>query len=263
VIVERAEIEPLTDYIWLGAYPDHDSRLLRVARLFKSLATGLRNLDEFYRKLKVFDSGSPLGARLFPRVCSYTAAEEVRFYYISKLAARNPEKAIFKAKERDGRDIVVKFAHRYNADAHRVLAREGLAPALFYVGDTYPTMVVMEYLQGSSAEQMYYKAPPPPFVYKDVQAAISALHRSGLVFGDLRRPNIMIWKKKAKLVDFDWCGQDGQDRYPGTLNTTICWHEGVDRGVLMCKDHDLFMLKMLQPSTLYTIFNQKLRLRRA
>lgn len=255
MIVERAEIKPLTDYIWLGAYPDHDSRLLRVARLFKSLATGLRNLDEFYRNLKVFGSSSPLGARLFPHVCSYATAEEVvRFRYISKLAASNPEKAIFKAKgERDGRDIVVKFAHRYNADAHRVLAREGLAPALFYVGDTRPTMVVMEYLQGSSAEQMYYKAPPPPFVYKDVRAAIEALHKSGLVFGDLRRPNIMVSKKKAKLVDFDWCGRDGHDRYPATLNTTICWHEGVDRGALMCKDHDLFMLKMLQPSTLTDI----------
>ncbi len=267
VIVERAEIEPLTDYIWLGAYPHHDARLLRLARLFKSLATGLRNLDEFYKNLTVLNPNSPLGARLFPHICSYTTDEEVvRFHYISKLAPSNLEKAIFKAKdERDGRDIVVKFAHRYNAEAHRVVASEGLAPELFYIGDIYPSalgpnalfaapkMVVMEYLQGSSAEQMYYKAPPPSFVYRDVQAAIGALHKRGLVFGDLRRPNVMIYKNRAKLVDFDWCGRDGQDRYPAALNTTIGWHEGVDRGTPMLKVHDLFMLKKLHPSPLTNI----------
>ena len=267
MLVETAEIKPLTDYIWLGAYPHHDSRLLRVARLFKSLATGLRNLDEFYKNLKISSQSSPLGARLFPHVCSYATAERVvQFRYVSKLAVSNPEKAIFKAKgELDGRDMVVKFAHRYNEEAHRVLARQGFAPELFYVGDFDPSalgptellgapkMVVMEYLQGSSAEQMYYKAPVPSFVYDQVQAAIDALHKSGLVFGDLRRPNIMISKERAKLVDFDWCGRDGHDRYPAALNTTLGWHADVGGGALMCKDHDLFMLEMLRPSALTNI----------
>ena len=166
---------------------------------------GLRKLDEFYKNLKIFNLNSPLGACLFPHICSYAIkGEVVRFRYVSKLAPCNPEKAIFKAKrERDNRDIVVKFTFQYNAEAHRVLAKEGFAPELFYIGDIlYPSalrelfgaikMVVMEYLQGSSADQMY-KVLPLSSVYRDVQATISALHKRNLVFGDLQHPNIMVF----------------------------------------------------------------------
>lgn len=275
VFVERVEIEPLTDYIWLGSYPHHDFRLRRVARILKALATGLRNLDEFYRTLTIVKSDSRLSSRLFPYIRSYTISDElVHFRYVSRLAAGNPEKAIFRAKkERDGGDIVVKFTYRYNAKAHQVLARQGLSPTLFYIGDTHssaltspnglygaPKMVIMEFLQGSSAEVMYYRAPPPSFVYEDVLAAISALHKEGFVFGDLRRPNIMVSRntpsrntRRAKLVDFDWCGQDGHDRYPSAMNMSIDWHEDVNRDAVMRKEHDLFMLKALYPVTLTSI----------
>jgi RIO-like serine/threonine protein kinase len=112
-------------------------------------------------------------------------------------------------------------------------------------------MVVMEYLEGSTAEQMYYKASPPLSVCEDVQAAITTLHRKGLVFEDLRRPKVL--NKRAKLVDFDWCGRDGQDRYPTTLNTDIDWHKDVGRGMLMCKEHNLLLLKTLCPAKLANI----------
>jgi hypothetical protein len=199
-------IEPLTGYIWLGAHPLHDSRLVHVASLFQSLAAGLRTLDEFYRTIPVVRPSSPLAGRLFPHVSSYVDTEgEVRFRYLSKLEGHSPEKAVFKAKrERDHLPIVVKFAHRYNADAHRVLADKGLAPRLFYVGNAQrsipgssglfgaPQMVVMEYLSGSPAHELFWKGPLPSSVFKDVRTAIDALHERNVVFGDLRRPNIMV-----------------------------------------------------------------------
>jgi hypothetical protein len=160
-------IEPLTNYIWLGAHPPHDGRLLHIARVFGCLAAGLRTLDEFYKTVPI-TTKSPLAARLFPHVCSYASPEgDIRFRYLSKLAGNSPEKAIFKAKrEQDNRFLVVKFTPRYNADAHRALADKGLAPRLFHVGDVYqsipssrglygaPHMVVMEHLPGSPAHEL-------------------------------------------------------------------------------------------------------------
>jgi len=256
--VDNAVIEPLTDYIWLGTNPPHDSRLLRVARVFQSLAVGLRTLDEFYQTVPIMTK-SPLAARLFPHVCSYPSPKgHIRFRYLSKLAGGDPEKAIFKAKrEQDNQFIVVKFALRYNADAHQAVAAKGLAPKLFHAGDTYqsiyssrglygaPQMIVMEHLPGSTAHELFSDRFLPSYVFTDVQAAINTLHEKDIVFGDLRRTNIMVNKKRAKIVDFDWCGRDGEDRYPLTLNDTITWHPDVKRGSVTQKEHGQFMLKAL------------------
>jgi len=257
VFVTEAVIEPLTDYIWLGANPLNDTRLLRVARLFKSLAAGLRTLHEFYTTLQVVPSNTPLAARLFPHVCSYTGPEgEVRFRYLSNLMGN---KAVFKAQtEQDNRLVVVKFAYQYHDDAHRALAAEGFAPRLFYAGpfcdgaqtlSGVPKMVVMEHLSGSPAHEV---GSLRPSAFRDVQTAVDLLHKMDIVFGDLRRPNIMVLNKRAKLVDFDWCGKHGVGRYPLTLNNSgeIKWHQAVGRGSVMDKEHDLFMLGQLRPNAL-------------
>jgi hypothetical protein len=85
-------------------------------------------LNDFYVKLKVATSGQPLTARLFPQICSYpSSAANVRFRYISKLAVKSPEKAVFKAEtEGDKRLIMIKFTQQYCEDAHRVLAEKRL-----------------------------------------------------------------------------------------------------------------------------------------
>src|SRR4051812_14589398 len=99
VFVEDVVIQPLTDYISLRPSPLDTSRLLSVAHLFVALASGLQTLDEFFRTIPLFSSKSPLSARLFPHVCSYSQTEgDVQFRYVSKLAGNSPEKAIFKAQ---------------------------------------------------------------------------------------------------------------------------------------------------------------------
>lgn len=86
----------------------------------------------------------------------------------------------------------------------------------------------------------------PDVIFNEVEQAIEVLHKNGLVFGDLRPPNVMISDGRAHLVDFDWCAQDGMGRYPVSLNDVdrdIGWHPDVKRGSVMHKHHDIFMLR--------------------
>jgi hypothetical protein len=116
-------------------------------------------------------------------------------------------------------------------------------------------------------------------VLDDVKTAINILHEQGLVFGDLREPNILIYHPivyppplstsnqasgstqqsttldvtssgqigalRAMLIDFDWCGEHDVDRYPVILNQQITWPQEVEHGARMAKEHDLVMLERL------------------
>ena len=159
---------------------------------------------------------------------------------------------------------MIKFTQQYCADAHQVLA-EGLAPKLFYVDRTYqsipmtsglfgaPIMVVMEFISGSPSNELLGEAPISQHAHSRVKVAVKALHDRDIVFGDLRRPNIMVaHSKEVKMIDFDWCGKDGKATYPAILNDTLemHWHPDVARGSVIRKEHDLFMLENLLPAAL-------------
>ena len=137
--------------------------------------------------------------------------------------------------------IVVKFVQRYNADAHRLLAAKGLAPKLHYssaddnvrYGKWF--MIVMDYIEleplsGCLTEQQC----------KCVKEAIRSLQSNQLVFGDFRRPNIVVRNDTAMLIDFDWCGKSGEARYPPEINCdpSMGWPHDVGPDCLMYLHHD-------------------------
>lgn len=108
----------------------------------------------------------------------------------------------------------------------------------------------MDFVQGSNAHELYSKTQLPNTIYDGVKRVIDILHTESIVFGDLRLPNIVITTQETPmLVDFDWCGTHGVDRYPSSLNdlSSIGWHEGVVRNGVMRMEHDTFMLRALQP----------------
>jgi serine/threonine protein kinase len=163
---------------------------------------------------------------------------------------------------------VVKFTDRYNSVAHRLLTEHNLAPKLLYDSHKDPTarvmgcyMIVMEYLEGKTAQDFFSVASAGhlktsrnqalgKIICEDVKMALQLLHNAGLVFGDLRSPNIMIVKDRANLIDYEWCGKDGEARYPVELNDAadnIKWHPDVVRNGVLSKDHDLWMLDLLFP----------------
>jgi RIO-like serine/threonine protein kinase len=108
-------------------------------------------------------------------------------------------------------------------------------------------MVVMEYLDGMTANQAQKLYQLPPTFLEEVQRILNHLHDNDLVFGDLRGVNIMITRnEKVKFVDFDWAGKAGVSRYPLLLSRQIQWPDGVGDGLaVMKKEHDLDMLTRL------------------
>ena len=147
-------------------------------------------------------------------------------------------------------EVIVKFTARYNEVAHRLLAGADLAPKLHFcervIGDLY--MVVMDCVDGMSVWQLQQdNKPVPAVVLKDIDNALHILHAKDIIFGDLRDPNILYLASEecAMLVDFDWCGKDGEDRYSATLNPSNAWPEDVSPYSIMRKAHDIWQLDRL------------------
>jgi len=144
------------------------------------------------------------------------------------LNEENKRHAMYLARMRneDGtstKTVFVKFAMKYNATAHRLLAnnKPPLAPALYsctrVVGDMF--MVVMEYLPGTSLRDVPLPLPAATYeaVRRDISRALELLHEQDFVFGYLHEANLLYLPEdsgRALLVDFDNVGRDGKDEYP-------------------------------------------------
>ena len=171
--------------------------------------------------------------------------------------------------EYEGKTVVVKFCERYGEDAHRTLADAGLAPKLHYcsevVGGVF--MVVMEQVDGRDSYSEFRHRDLPETVLDDIERALGKLHDAQLVYGDMRRPNIMVVKRpkcrdddgegededewRGLLIDFDWSGRVGVVKYPPTLNTygEIKWAKGVESATAIERKHDLDMLEKIIDGT--------------
>jgi hypothetical protein len=261
VMVDQAIVQPLTEYICLAGDPDLESRVCYVAKVFHALKSGLDTLRRFYDALAPI--ASPVLDHNFPYTVSYTNNNNnpVEFSYICRLQPDTKWRALFEAKAQDKKKLVVKFTRKYNPDAHRLLATRGLAPQLHYAGPHAGglTMVVMDYIHRAPAHWTVDTNHLSEGVLKDIEEAVELLHGENLVFGDLRLPNILVLDKEdscsaplnerwAMLVDFDWCSLDGEGTYPVTLNDSddMQWHEEVQRGGIMRKSHDLYLLERLR-----------------
>ena len=255
VFTEIVVVQQLMDYVWTGGNPYDDKALESVARLFKALSVGLQDLKIFYGNLTA--APVPNIQRMFPFARSYvdSLGQNVDFQYIKQL---DETKALYLAESTSRHQLIIKFVQRYNSRAHYLLTSHALAPQLHYSSLDDPNsktmgalgMVVMDFVPGSDAYKLYSKTQLPQAIYDGVKEAVDILHTEFIVFGDLRLPNIVITEpQRPMLIDFDWCGTHGIDRYPSSLNdlSSISWHEGVVRNGVMSMEHDTFMLKAMQP----------------
>jgi hypothetical protein len=122
-------------------------------------------------------------------------------------------------------------------------------------------MVVMEQVDGRDSYSEFRHRDLPRTVLDDIKRALEKLHDAQLVYGDMRRPNIMVVKTprsrdddgegedewRGLLIDFDWSGRVGVVKYPPTLNTCgeIKWAKGVEPATAIQPKHDLDMLEKI------------------
>ncbi|KAG8950553.1 hypothetical protein FRC04_007372 [Tulasnella sp. 424] len=158
--------------------------------------------------------------------------------------------------EEEGSPVKVKFTPRYCKEAHTLLAEKNLAPKLRQFEELKNgwKVVVMDFVAGPNLASVGLTAVPPQAL-KDIERVIDVMHEPDLVLGDLRRPNIILCKRDAQcdqvgegvmLVDFDWSGEHGKQRYPTSLNPHVKWAEGIKPKWHIMKKHDLAMLALLK-----------------
>ncbi|KAH9921084.1 hypothetical protein B0H21DRAFT_827183 [Amylocystis lapponica] len=235
VFVDQVVVQPFTEYIWLGGDPYYETWVVSVARIFHATASAVAGLQAYYRNL--VPSTVPDPARLLPQptFIDNAASPLFRLQYHGYLPT-DSRKALFLAIKDDTKLVTVKFTYRYCEMAHRHLADHQLAPSLYFCsrirGGLW--MVVMALADGEDASRFFKGRDLSLRVREDVGRAVDLLHDKGLVYGDLRRPNIMVVKKPAlqstvegspsedgepggMLVDFDWPARDGEGLYPATV----------------------------------------------
>ncbi|KAA1475592.1 hypothetical protein DENSPDRAFT_932458 [Dentipellis sp. KUC8613] len=272
----------------LGFHDDADVN--RIARAFKAVRLALADLRQYYEQLKTNPPRKPSVCHLFPSpiaepsspdhiphitfthrmsrggqlfIMPTTEDEQHSGMYIGTMLKTRPSLSTSAGTAEELMEVVVKFTTQYNAGAHRILADARLAPALHACVPVCGgvQMVVMGRVKGEMmwcAEQR--REVLPHTVYADVERAIKILHDEGLVFGDLRTPNIICVPHEgaddpagleprmgAMLVDFDWVGEADKACYPSILNDDLgIWAPGVERGAIMCKEHDLYLLQKVK-----------------
>ena len=138
-------------------------------------------------------------------------------------------------------EVVVKFVRfQYGRDPHECLAGKQLAPKLYSCdaldGGWYA--VVMEKVVGRMI-----KAPVNQEVKSRLMEAMEALHSNRFVHGDLRPQNVLVVGNSVRIVDFDWAGLEGTARYPKELNMENKWHDQVECGGLIAKEHDRYQIE--------------------
>ena len=286
VFANKLIAQTLTDYISVIPRPHVklsrrsgrsllDEACHRVATLFRALKTCIEELNVYYERLlqslepalpprvretsrsnaRVYSTYRSAGTRraphmIGPHFTTYQSSDKEEFVlkYKKLLVTEDVTKAVFLADAQRGSEVtpvVVKFAHNYGAEGHRLLAATGHAPVLHYCAyeeSVAMWVVVMEYVRGESDCHLVNSAHAA-----SLHAAVTTLHRAGLVFGDLRRPNVLCVDDWAVLIDFDWCGKEGEARYPSDilLEGWADWHNGVEWGGLIEREHDAYVFSCL------------------
>jgi hypothetical protein len=133
VYLQKAIVQRLTDYIWLGGDAFDHGQLVSASRLFSAIKSSISTLRDYYYSLQPSDS--QVDAFPFEREFG-----RQKFKYLSCLVLGSPNKLLYRAQLNDssGNLLVVKFVSRYHAEAHRLLAQRQLAPSLHYAGTKDP-----------------------------------------------------------------------------------------------------------------------------
>ena len=263
VFTNRIHCEPLAMVPIVSIVSQKRRFFTPVINLFASLKLKLVQLEQFYwSSFKSIQSKSVASyVNSFPYVLQFECDGSLySFEYQERLGT---QKLIFKItivrvdssnsthsteRLKVGQHLICKFTETYSEEAHQLLAKHKLAPALYAVEPVSGSwkMVVMEDLCCFRSIGQCDQIPDNEKRMHELQRAVNLLHKKGYVHGDLRPPNIMISEKdpaQLRIIDFDWAGKENQVFYPDFLNPKIEWPDGVERRKPILKQHDLAFLE--------------------
>ncbi|KAH9942731.1 hypothetical protein B0H21DRAFT_867599 [Amylocystis lapponica] len=238
VLVDVFIVQPFTDYIYLGGDSFRMDRIMRVAKIFGAVSKAVMSLREYYQHLSL--GSTPVLNRLFPTPSYIDDRPDGELVFTARFDYKgrredNYSRSLFRATY-NGAPVLVKFCE---------------SVALLCTGPGHLLMVIMDFVDGCDAHFEFLGQQVSGDVMDDVRRAVGALHDAGLVFGDLRRSNIMVVRNtdatSSSQEEKTAAGVDGKTRYTALLNDLgdIEWAHGVKPAGLMRKQHDLEMIAKL------------------
>ena len=259
-----AQVVPLTPWVSLASLGDS-----RHASKVTSVFHALRECTQYLVHTPVAP-GVP--AVLFPRPSAYCLALGLHGDTPPPLVFRQRLKRGVHRAWWNGDAVVVKVSADLDIDAHALLVAAGAAPEVHrYHRDpaTGLHITVMEDLQAAgfvswstlattklsttgAAPDTTQLRPLFEPLSEWLKSTLQRLHDAGIVYGDLREPNVMVrveedadgeWRLAAcRLVDFEFCGKLADNAlWPTGLNPALDWPKGVVDGearVMMLPEHD-------------------------
>ncbi|CAA7270966.1 unnamed protein product [Cyclocybe aegerita] len=237
-----------------AGYPSfRDQHVGQLVHTLRVLRQCLDELDVYYNQLK-----QPLDSPLLPAPHFHTftppSSGPVQLRYLERIhphSALDP-RALFLAEASGGSlkqqptTCIVKFTTQYGKAAHELMLSQDVAAPLLHCAwepSVGMWVVVAEFLDEPEG------AAPSAEGLDRLRKALAMLHEKGLVFGDLRAPNVMLDKEgHPRLIDFDWSGVDGEAQYPGSLNVDAGFPKGVKHCDFITAEHDRIMLKKYEKS---------------
>ncbi|KAH7880236.1 uncharacterized protein C8R40DRAFT_1157877 [Lentinula edodes] len=246
---------------WLGcSLMFDDEQVHRIAHVLYALRLSLVELNEYHARLSspVVEPGH-IPPRFCPSISSFSIREtKIPFVYAYPLQ-HNPASVTFKATRTDTKEsVVIKFVRQYGHDVHQLMAVHGLAPKLLSfspLGELYGNLnlVAMEFIEGKTLHDAYdISQPLPDSVKNSVRKGLDLLNKEGFVFGDLRRPNVMLAdgdepaETRIRFVDFDWAEKDGEMRYPFHVSSVVSDPSGASEHDRITHQHQENMFTHLQ-----------------
>jgi len=151
------------------------------------------------------------------------ANEEIQFQIMRRHPPLSDHRFLYIAETTPDREtILLKFTRRYSIELHEFCASRHHAPRIVgfqsLPGDWL--VIAMQYLSSYVSPSQGDQTIIDCFCEKwiiDLQDLTQAFHKSNLVHGDLREPNILCNEEQLVLLDFHWGGKAGEVYYPDAL----------------------------------------------
>ena len=251
---QHVVIDPATPFLPLLLLPHDVDTMMQVARMLKAIKNCIGRLISHYRDLPADALSAEEFEQLqYPYKRSFVDRNRANcdFKYLRLLS----KKQVFEAEitaagdgahVHVGERILVKYTRTYCSAAHKVCeALDPPAAPRLHAEISMPggwICVVMEFI----SDAVHFVAGQGGQAAEDLSRAVTALHNNNLVHADLREQNILVSVDRAFLVDFDWSGTEGQQRYPPFMNHVgVQWASDAGDLLPLKKSHDNHFMNML------------------